>query len=177
MIVLFSCNDTQPKQKSNLSGKEKANRMNYFREFYYLRASEDKKIFSQEILTKIEYQYKIASKIFNSPQAVSILDSLVNNEEFKGANRIGCALLYLGQMSTNDKKEKYLLKAKSEYANCWYGDGVNVGVYAMYELYFYYKYMGNKEEAKKYRSELLDKYSDYIDHKQNYIKDILAVEN
>ena len=105
------------------------------------------------------------------------MDSLVNNEEFKGANRIGCALLYLGQISTNDKKEKYLLKAKSEYANCWYGDGVNVGAYAAFELYFYYKYIGNNEEAKKYRSELLEKYSDYINHKQIYIKDILSTEN
>jgi len=52
MVALFSCNDSLPKQKNNLSGNEKANRMNYFREFYYLRVSDDKKVFSQEILTK-----------------------------------------------------------------------------------------------------------------------------
>jgi hypothetical protein len=171
-IVIFSCKNKQPK-----ANFEKESRLTYYKEFYDLRVSDDKKIFSLEQLAQIESQYKMANKKINSPEAIIRLDSLVNNEKYKGANRIGCALLYLGQMSTDDRKEKYLLKAKSEYSNSWYGDGVNVGAYATYELYFYYKYIGNENEAKKYRTELLHKYSDYIDHKQIYIKDILATEN
>jgi hypothetical protein len=105
------------------------------------------------------------------------LISLINNEEFKGSNRIGCALLYLGQISENDKKEKYLLEAKRNYTNSWYGDGVNVDAYATYHLYKYYKYIGKEEDAKKCKTEILDKYSSYIDHNHKYLKDILKTGN
>ena len=63
------------------------------------------------------------------------------------------------------------------YSNSWFRDGVNVGAYATFKLYFYYKYIGNENEAKKYKIELLDKYSNYIDYGQNYFKDILVTEN
>lgn len=176
-IVTFSCNQSHPKEVKNSLKSEKENRQAYYREFYNLRVEDDQETFSHEQLEQIEKQYGIANKIFNTTEAITILDSLVNNNEFKGANRIGCSLLYLGQMSKKEKKKKYLLTAKSDYSNSWYGDGVNVGAYATYELYFYYKYIGNENEAKKYKSELLNKYANYINHSQTYFKDILSTEN
>ena len=76
-----------------------------------------------------------------SPTYKSVLEQLVNNEEFSGANRIGCALLYLGQMDDIENVEQYLLKAQKEYADSWYGDGVNVGAYSTYRLFYYYTYI------------------------------------
>lgn len=178
IISLYSCKNNSSKENNKLSNAEKENlRKTYYSEFYYLRVSDDKSKFSEEILKEIANQFQIANTHFDSKTAITTLDSLVNNEKYAGANRIGCALLYLGQMCKNNDKEMYLLKAKTEYSNSWFRDGVNVGAYATYKLYFYYKYIGNKDKENECKIELLSKYANYIDHNQHYIKDILFEGN
>ena len=153
--------------------KETKNRIAHFNEYFQQRSKEDLKSFTKDQLRNIENNYQIANKNFGSDKAIETLKKLVNDEEYEGANRIGCALLYLGQMSEGDEQEKYLLAAKNDYSNSWYGDGVNVGAYAAFKLYYYYSYNNDIANAKKLKTELVEKYPNYIDHKGNLLSDII----
>jgi hypothetical protein len=182
LVFIFSCqtasNDTQRKKmiinnQVKTSDYELQKRRNYYNQFYRMRYSEDLKKFTHLQLEQIEELYQVANKRWNTQKAIDALTELINKDEYRGANRIGCALLYLGQLVNIEQRESYLLKAKSEYSNSWYGDGCNVGAYATYQLLLYYSYKNEVENAEKQKRELIEKYANYIDHEQNYFKDLL----
>jgi len=173
IITLYSCASTSIKNKTDISDSIKEGRRTHFRMFFEMRYEEDKKNFSEIQLNDLEETYQIANKKFNTQEAIDTLVQLVNEENFTGANRIGCALIYLGQMVELDQKEEYLLRAKNEYSNSWYGDGVNVGAYSTYLLYFYYQYIEDFINAEKMKNEIEDKFLKYIDHQQLFLGDTL----
>ena len=65
----------------------------------------------------------------------------------------------MGQMSSGEDKEKYLRMAITEFGDCYYGSGVQVGAYARLYLAYYYKEIGKGNEAKTLFDEIADRFA------------------
>ena len=133
------------------------------------RMRKDSEVYSSDQLREIESLYQVANRKWGSQEGKDSLNQLI--EKFDKANRTGCALLYLGQMSKGKEKEDYLQKAIDGFSDCYYGDGVQVGAYARYHLAYYYKENGQEERAEELFKEIISKYPDAIDHKGRFLTD------
>jgi len=133
------------------------------------RIDQDAKTYTREQRHEIETLYQVANRQWRSAEAQQSLRTLVT--KYDSANRTGCAVLYLGQMSEGDNAENYLKQAVADFDDCWYGDGVQVGAYARFLLACRYDQSGRKDEAAKLFRELLDKYPDAIDHRGNLLSE------
>jgi len=132
---------------------------------------EDKKTYSEEQLREIEQLYQAANKDLKSPEAKKALNTLI--EKYPKANRTGCAVQYMGQMSTGEEKEKYLRMAIKDFGDCYYGSGVQVGAYARLYLACYYKEIGKEKESKAIFDEIRKDYPDAVNHKGKLLIDML----
>lgn len=137
------------------------------RAHFEARLAQDAKTYSMEQRREIESLYQVANKQWRSPEAKQSLETLIT--KYDKANRTGCAVLYLGQMSEGADAETYLKKAAADFADCWYGDGVQVGAYARYLLAYRYDQSGRKDEAAKLFREVRENYPDAIDHQGNLL--------
>ena len=135
------------------------------------RMRKDSAVYSHDQLREIESLYQVANRKWRSQEGKDSLKQLI--EKFDKANRTGCALLYLGQMSKGKEKENYLRKAIDGFSDCYYGDGVQVGPYARYHLAYYYKATGQDGRAEELFKEITTKYPDAIDHKGRLLSDLI----
>ncbi|MBL4883160.1 MAG: hypothetical protein JKY95_01320 [Planctomycetaceae bacterium] len=136
------------------------------------RMQKDSKAYSNEQLREIESLYQVANKQWRTQQGKQSLEKLVAN--FDKANRTGCALLYLGQMSKKQERENYLQRAIAGFSDCYYGDGVQVGAYARYYLAYHYKEKGMDKQAENLFKELATQYPDAIDHRGQLLADLMT---
>jgi hypothetical protein len=136
------------------------------------RMRKDLEVYSREQLQEIESLYQVANKNWRKQEGKDSLEKLI--EKYDKANRTGCALLYLGQMSAGQEKEEYLQKAIEGFNDCYYGDGVQVGAYARYYLAYHYKENGAEEKAKALFDEIASKYPDAIDHQGKLLSDSIG---
>ena len=137
------------------------------------RMRQDLKIYSRGELRKIESLYQVANKKWRSQEGIESLKTLIS--KYKKANRTGCALLYLGQVSKG-KQIKYLQQAIKEFSDCFYGNGVQVGSYARFKLIWIYLRNGDKAKAHKLIQEIKTNYPTAIDHRGNNLVTIIAHE-
>jgi len=135
------------------------------------RFEEDRKTYSIDELREIEKLYQVANKQWNTPEAKESLKKLI--EKFPKANRTGCAVQYMGQMSAGEEKEKYLKLAIKDFGDCYYGSGVQIGAYARLYLGYYYKEKGQDKEAKALFDEIRKDYPDAVSHKGKRLADNL----
>jgi TolA-binding protein len=135
------------------------------------RFEQDRTTYNKEERREIESLYQVANKEWNSPEAKVCLKALI--EKYPKANRTGCALLYMGQMHSGEERENYLKRAISDFSDCFYGDGVQVGAYARYYLAYYYQENGKKDEASDIYEEIRKNYPDAVNHKGRLLKDII----
>ena len=135
------------------------------------RTAEDRKTYSAEQLSEIENLYQVANKMWSTPEAKTCLKVLI--EKYPKANRTGCAVQYMGQMSSGEEKEKYLKLAITDFGDCYYGSGVQVGAYARLYLGYYYKEKGMAKEAKALFDEIRKDYPNAINHKGKRLVDNL----
>ena len=147
------------------------NRAASLRRRFDARVEQDRTTYTQQELKEIESLYQIANKQWNSPEAKESLKKLT--DQYSKANRTGCALLYLGQMTSGKEKEQYLKRAIDEFNDCWYGDGVQVGAYARFYLANYYQQIGKKVEASAIFDEIRKDYPDAINHSGRRLVDTL----
>ncbi|MDD5727338.1 MAG: tetratricopeptide repeat protein [Victivallales bacterium] len=137
------------------------------------RMRADSKIYSRPQLIEIEKLYQSRGYRNGSKEKTQNLKTLVS--KYPRANRTGCAVLYLGQFSSTGKEQKnYLKQAIDKYADCFYGDGVQVGAYAKFYLASIYQRQGKKTEAEKLYQEILDKYPNAIDHRAYSLSSLIA---
>jgi tetratricopeptide (TPR) repeat protein len=141
------------------------------RDRFQARMAKDRATYTEAQLGEIEELYQVANRQWNSPEAQSSLKKLV--ESYGQANRTGCAILYLGQMSDGADKERYLKQAAADFADCWYGDGVQVGAYARFYLANYYQDRGDKAEAARLYAEIRQLYPDAVNHKGRLLSEIM----
>ncbi len=135
------------------------------------RTAEDLKTYSSEELREIEKLYQVANKQWNTPEAKASLKTLI--EKYPKANRTGCAVQYMGQMSKGEEKEKYLKLAIQDFGDCYYGSGAQVGAYARFYLGYYYKEKGMEKEARALFDEIRKNYPDAVSHKGTRLVDRL----
>jgi len=148
-----------------------ANRAAALRARFEARIAQDRKTYTPDQLREIETLYQVANRQWRSPEAQESLKTLI--AKYDKANRTGCAVLYLGQMSSGQEKEDYLKKAIADFSDCWYGDGVQVGAYARVHLAGYCQQSGRADEARKFYAEIREKYPDAVDHNGNLLRDAL----
>ena len=94
-------------------------------------------------------------------------------KKYNKANRTGCALLYLGQMSKGEEREEYLKQAIADFSDCFYGNGVQVGAYARYYLAYHYKESGEEKKSTELFEEIGEMYPNAINHKGRLLADFL----
>lgn len=135
------------------------------------RYGKDKAIYSEEQLREIEQLYQSANKDLKNPEVKKALAALI--EKYPKANRTGCAVQYMGQMSAGEEKEKYLRMAIENFGDCYYGDGVQVGAYARYYLAYYYNEIGKQREANELFEEIRKHYPDAVNHKGRLLVELL----
>ena len=139
------------------------------------RMRKDLEVYSAEDLSKIEQLYQVANKEWRTDAGKKSLEELI--AKYGKANRTGCALQYLGQMTQGDERVHYLNKAIEGFSDCRYGDGVQVGAYARFYLAYQYKKDGNEGKAKALFDEIAKLYPNAIDHRGNLLSDVIAKEN
>lgn len=127
------------------------------------RMQRDTELYSRDELKEIESLYQVANRQWRTREGKDSLKELI--QKYDKANRTGCALLYLGQMSEGKDRENYLKQAIDDFSDCFYGDGVQVGAYARYHLAYYYKESGDEQKAAELFNEIAGKYPDAISHK------------
>ncbi len=135
------------------------------------RMRQDRGKYSPEVLGEVEALYQIANKQWRSPAAKEALEKLIN--EYPDLNRTGCATMYLGQMSQGEERVDYLTKAMTDFGDCYYGNGVNVGAYATYYLACHHWQEGNHEDAQKLIDKINSDHPDAIDHRGRALTDLL----
>ena len=135
------------------------------------RMREDSRVYSRDELREIESLYQVANKQWRTQEGKDSLKELIG--KYNKANRTGCALLYLGQMSEGVEREEYLNQAIKDFSDCFYGDGVQVGAYARYYLAYHYKKSGEQDQADALFAELEEEYPDAIDHKGNLLSNLI----
>ena len=138
------------------------------------RMREDRNIYSQDELKEIETLYQVANKNWQTEEGKESLKRLTL--KYASANRVGCAMLYLGQMSTGDDQIEYLRRAIDDFSDCFYGDGAQVGGFARYVLLHRYQQDGENEKAQKLIDEIRTNYPDAIDHRGNRITSLLPAQ-
>jgi TolA-binding protein len=136
------------------------------------RMREDSTVYSRTQLREIETLYQVANRKWRSQEGKDSLRKMIT--KYDKANRTGCALLYLGQMSKGQEREEYLKKAINGFSDCFYGNGVQVGAYARYFLAYYYKENGHKAEAEEMFREITSKYPNAVNHKGRFLADLIA---
>ncbi|MEN8255123.1 MAG: hypothetical protein ABFR33_06595 [Verrucomicrobiota bacterium] len=133
------------------------------------RMRQDSQRYSKDDLRKIESLYQVANKKWRTQEGKDSLEILI--DKYDNANRTGCALLYLGQMSKGEEREDYLKRAIDDFSDCFYGDGVQVGAYARYHLAYHYKNAGKQDKAEELFAEIREQYPDAISHKGRLLSD------
>lgn len=137
-----------------------------------LSFAQDRKTYNSAECEEIERLYQITNKRFKSPEAKECLQALI--KKYPRANRTGCALLYMGQMSSGEEQEDYLKQAIKDFGDCYYGDGVQVGAYARFCLAVYYRRSGKDHFADSLKREVLKDYPDAVDHTGRLLKDLFS---
>jgi hypothetical protein len=85
------------------------------------RMERERATFTMEQVREIESLYQSANRDLRAPSS-------------KEANRAGCALLYLAQLSPPAERETFLTRAIADHSDAWYGDGTQVGPFAKAQL-------------------------------------------
>lgn len=140
------------------------------------RMRQDRKEYSRQELGELEELYQIANKNWKTDKAKAkkAMEELI--KDYKKANRTGCAVLYLGQLSHGDERDKYLDQAIKKYSDCYYGNGVQVGGWARYLRILDLRSDENHEAADKLEKELRTKYNQSISHGGLLLLELLKKE-
>jgi hypothetical protein len=148
------------------AGRLDARAMAAIRERSRQRMRDDVARYSQPQLIEIERLYQLSNEPGQrgTPAAMAALEKLIAT--FPDSNRAGCAVLYLAQWSQGERREKLLRDAIDNHAGDFYGDGCQVGPYAMFQFARDYERAGEAEKAKKLDDELRTHYPHAIDHNQ-----------
>ncbi len=128
-----------------------------------VRGRKDREIYSAKQLREIETLYQVANKNWRSSEAIQSLETLI--AKYDKANRTGCAVLYLGQMSKGEQRLKYLQTAAEDFSDCYYYDGCQVGGYARLILADTLMALERKKEANQCLAEIRKDFSNATDHK------------
>jgi len=136
--------------------------------------------FSAAEVADIEARYRSAFRpevldgrtFLRRPEAEPILVALVRR--YPRANRAGCALLLLAQLSTGPRREHYLREAISFKGDAWFENGVQVGALARAILAIHLAGLERFDEAEAVAAELVQDFPGAIDQTGASLDDTLT---
>lgn len=136
--------------------------------------------FSAAELAEIEARYRSAFRpevldgraFLRRPGAEPILVALVRR--YPRANRAGCALLLLAQLSTGARREYYLREAIRFRGDAWFENGVQVGALARAMLAIHLAGLERFDEAEGVAAELVRDFPGAIDQTGASLDDTLT---
>jgi len=134
----------------------------FLREKFNEKMAQDRSKYTDEQLREAEKLYQVANQKWGSVEASESLQTMI--KKYPDINRTGCAMLYVAQKSDGDQRVKYLQDCIEKFNDCFYGDGVQVGVYARFLLAQYYASKTKKDEAAALFTEIKTKYPEAVDH-------------
>ena len=102
------------------------------RELYAARMGEDRARYGSETFDRIEELYQVSNREQNTPIARAALQELLSH--YPESNRAGCGALYLAQWEPEATRTDMLRAVIEQHADAIYGDGVQVGAYATFQL-------------------------------------------
>lgn len=141
------------------------------REKFDNKMARDREKYTRAQLAEAEQLYQVANQKWGTPEATASLEKMI--KQYPDINRTGCAMLYIAQKSTGDKRAQYLQDCIDKYGDCFYGDGVQVGAFARFLLCQDYRAGGQDKKADALAEELKTKYPAAIDHGGNLLVDAL----
>jgi hypothetical protein len=151
------------------------NRRKTFRERFEKKVVEDQQKYSSEQLRDAEKLYQVANQNWGSPEALQSLQAMI--QKYPDINRTGCAILYVAQNSQGEERTKYLQDCIEKYNDCFYGDGVQVGVYARFLLAGDHRSKGDEKKAEALYNEIRTRYANAVDHSGKLLVDSINTES
>jgi TolA-binding protein len=121
----------------------------------------------------VENAYVATQRDWKSPEHVEALKKFV--KKYPGFNRTGCALCELAGNSpmNSPETEQYYKECIQKYDDCYWGNGVQVGPFARFNLAHCYKNAGQNDKAEALYKEIKDNYPDSIDHAGQLLVDVI----
>jgi hypothetical protein len=150
------------------------NRRKALRERFEKNMAQDRNKYTQDQLRDAEKLYQVANQKWGTAEATESLQTMI--KKYPDINRTGCAMLYVAQKSQGDERASYLQDCIEKFNDCFYGDGVQVGVYARFLLAGDYLGKGEQEKAAARYSEIKANYPDAVDHNGNLLVDSIKAE-
>ena len=137
-------------------------RRKVLREKFEQAMAADQAKYSKDQLRKAEQLYQAANQKWGSPESEVSLKTLI--QKYPDINRTGCAVLYVAQKSKGEARASYFRECIEKYNDCFYGDGVQVGVYARFLWALDYRGEGDAGKADALIEEIRSKYPLAVDH-------------
>ncbi|MBS1368576.1 MAG: tetratricopeptide repeat protein [Lentisphaeria bacterium] len=126
-----------------------------------VRAQRDRELYSPEQLNQIETIYQTWGQKRGDEQKAVAMTLLKN---YPKANRTGCALLYLAQVTEGEPQIELLNQVIRDYPDCFYFDGVQAGAQARLILGNALLKAGRRIEAQRCFDEIRKLYPDAVTH-------------
>ena len=147
--------------------------MRSYRGKFEQRYGLDVRTHTEAKVVEVENAYQAIERNFGSPECIEAHKEFI--KKYPGFNRTGCALSELAGMSefTNPETEQYYKECIQKYDDCYWGDGVQVGPFARFNLAFVYKNSGQNDKAEALYTEIKDNYPDSIDHEGQLLVDVI----
>jgi hypothetical protein len=146
-----------------------ADRQKTLHEQFVKKMAQDQAKHTPEQLRDAENLYQVANQKWGTVEASNSLQTMI--QKYPDIDRTGCAVLYVAQMSKDDSRARYLQDCIDKYNDCFYGDGVQVGVYARFLLAQDCRSNGERAKADALFNEIKSKYPDAVDHSGNLLVD------
>ena len=139
------------------------------------RRAQDRAKYTADQLREAENLSATADQKYGSAEGIESCQKLIKN--YPDSNRAGCVMLYLAQMSQGDERAQYFQSCIDKYDDCFYGDGVQVGAYARFQLAQDYQSQGETAKAKALFDEIITKYPGTIDHTGTLLVDRIKTQS
>jgi hypothetical protein len=137
------------------------------REKFDKKMAQNRSKYKAEQLREAEELYQVGNQKWGSAEASESLQTMI--KKYPDINRTGCATLYVAQKSDGDQRVTYLRDCIEKFNDCFYGDGVQVGVCARFLLAQYYSSKGDRDKAAALYSEIKTRHPEAVDHSGNLL--------
>jgi hypothetical protein len=130
------------------------------RDLFEARMAADRERYGADLVAEIETLYQVADGRHDTLASRTAVETLLR--DYPESNRAGCGLLYMAQWESGERKEELLRAAIAEHGDAIYGDGVQVGAYATYQLA---GVVEDDEEREALLAGLRERWPDAVDHR------------
>lgn len=126
---------------------------------YVARMEADRARYGSETFGRIEELYQVSNRERNTPVARAALQEVLSH--YPESNRAGCGALYLAQWEPEATRADRLRAVIEQHADAIYGDGVQVGAYATFQLA---ELTDSAAERDRLLADLRQRWPDAVDH-------------